>query len=113
MKSAARHTFDPMILWISWFDLHNSKINMMRRPKMRDQNVLIPNIGRSKCRAERDIVTQATFDPMILWIECFDFSLVVDQNNAEATFSGSDCFVPQHWGIKITGCIKLSDEVDF
>ena len=37
----------------------------------------------------------------------------VDQNNAKATFSGSDCFVPQHWGIKITGCIKLRDEVDF
>jgi hypothetical protein len=37
----------------------------------------------------------------------------VDQNNAEATFSGSDCFVPQHWGIKITGCIKLRATVDF
>jgi hypothetical protein len=37
----------------------------------------------------------------------------VDQNNAKATFSGSDCFVPLHWGIKITGCIKLRDEVDF
>jgi hypothetical protein len=39
-------------------------------------------------------------------------SLIVDQNDAEATFSGSDCFVPQHWEIKITGCIKLRDEVD-
>jgi hypothetical protein len=51
MKSAAQATFDPMILWISWFDPHNSRINMTRRPKMRDQNVLIPSIGRSKCRA--------------------------------------------------------------
>jgi hypothetical protein len=49
---------------------------------------------------------QPTIDPMILWISCFD-------PHEKATFSGSDCFVPQHWGIKITGCIKLRDEVDF
>jgi hypothetical protein len=49
---------------------------------------------------------QANFYPMILWISWFD-------SYEEATFSGSDCFVPQHWGIKITGCIKLRDELDF
>jgi hypothetical protein len=46
-----------------------------------------------------------TFDPMNLWISWFD-------PQAKATFSGSDCIVPQHWGIRITGCIKLRDEVD-
>jgi hypothetical protein len=106
MKSAAQPTFDPMILWISWFDLHNSRINMTRRPKMSDKNVLIPNIGRSKCCAghfwSHDLV-----DLM------FRSSPFVDQNDAQATFSGSDCFVPQHWGIKITGCIKLRDALDF
>jgi hypothetical protein len=49
---------------------------------------------------------QLTFDPMILWISWFD-------PHAKATFSGSDWFLPQHWGIKITGCIKRMDEVDF
>ena len=49
---------------------------------------------------------QPTFDPMILWISWFE-------PHAKATFSGSDCFVPQHWGIKNTGCIKLRDKVDF
>ena len=48
---------------------------------------------------------QPNFDPVILWISWFD-------PHAKATFSGSDCIVPHHWGIRITGCIKLRDEVD-
>ena len=105
MKSAAQPTFDPMILWISWFDPHNSRITMTRRPKMRDQNILIPRIGRSNSRASHFWSN----DLVDLMIRSSPF---VDQNDAKATFSGSDCFAPQHWGMKITGCIILRDEVD-
>ncbi len=43
---------------------------------------------------------------MILWISWFD-------PHAKATFSGSDWFLPQHWGIKITRCTKLRDPFNF
>jgi len=49
---------------------------------------------------------QTTFDAMILWISWFD-------PHAKATFSGSDWFLPQHWGIKITRYTKLRDKFDF
>jgi hypothetical protein len=45
---------------------------------------------------------QATFDPMILWISWFD-------PHAQATFSGSDGFVPQHWGDQNYGMYKTKE----
>jgi hypothetical protein len=68
---------------------------MTRRPLLQDQNVLIPSIGESKCRASHfwshDLVG------LMLWSLAF-----VDQNNAKATAAGSECFDPQHWGNKVS-----------
>jgi hypothetical protein len=67
----------------------------MRRPQLRDQNVLIPSIGGTKCRAghfwSHDLVE------LMLWSPSFG-----DENDAKATAAGSDCFDPQHWGIKVS-----------
>jgi hypothetical protein len=43
-------TFDPITLWISWFDPHHWGLKLMRGPQLRDQNGLIPSIGGSNCR---------------------------------------------------------------
>ena len=66
---------------------------MTRRPLLQDQNVLIPSIEGSKCRARHfwphDLVG------LMLWSLAF-----MDQNNAKATAAGSEGFDPQHWGTK-------------
>ena len=67
---------------------------MTRRPQLRDQNVLIPSIGGSKCPAGH-FWSHELVDLMV-WSPQFG-----DQNDAKATAAGSECFAPQHWGIKI------------
>jgi hypothetical protein len=78
----------------------------MRKPQLRDQNVLIPSIGRSMCRASHfwshDLVDLMIWSPQL-----------GDQNDAKATMAGSECFDPQHWGIKITRYTNLRDKFDF
>jgi hypothetical protein len=88
-QSVAQATFDPMILWVLWFDPEKSWIKITRRPQQRDQNVLIPSIGGSKCRAvhfwSHDLVD------LMVWSSQFG-----NEKDAKATAAGSEWFEPQH-----------------
>jgi len=101
----------------------------MRKPQLRDQNVLIPMIpwccgskslipqfgdqnGREGhccgismfwCQEYGDqSVAQDTFDPMILRVLRFHPQNSGIQKKAKATAAGSECFDPQYWEIKVS-----------
>jgi hypothetical protein len=68
---------------------------MVWSSQMRDQNVLIPSIGGSKCCAGHFW----SHDLVDLMVRSTSFGY---QNDAKATTAGSESFDPQHWGINVS-----------